>query len=1205
MRNLKKFLALVLATLMMVSAAAVVSADFTDVPADNRYAAAINDLAVKGIVRGTDTTETTFNPTADVTRTQMAIMLARTLSGDTENDARWTKGIVPYTDVTEYAGAIEYVQVKGLINGWTDINGKLVFGPKDNVTYVQALKMAIGALGYTEELTWPWGYYNKAVELGLTANMDVTELDAELNRAETAQIIYNVLYAEPAEGGLTIAEANFGIATANNTSLFVITATPNQYYAKDADGDNYNANASDVDGDYVGIQALVNGVPDGNMIYVPVEALGIAVADVENYFNYAVELVNYDAKTGDFDDAILGEAPAVVDHTKVTVTGGDKKIKIDIDNKATTYTTVNSITGATLNNEIVVYNGSISEDVAQMLVMDEDGYVYKEGYLPVGKLLYTSANGTRYFHKYGNETEVISESEALTLWGVNVLDEAGAYVQYATLQAAAMKNKAYQLSLFDDDRDGLYERAVYTPIYMGVYYTYKAKVGTADTVCDGLIKGIVGDTKAADVKYSNADAKVTGAISVFTYNEQLNTVNVIDILEVQTGTIDKINGTGFKDTDNNKNTVKFTVDGTVYTLAYNSFPGGKSITDAQLGAQVLEVERYSDYTVEDLGDEAFLEIESDKSTFVNYIDTDWVDTTIAFVAYNDYILMFDEASFNNVYNFALVDDWSDFDLGEIYMDLWIAGEIEEEATVTVLNGKELADLSTAKFSLLLSRDELFWPGNIYTMDVEEGNYLLNDRVELDKLANGRDDDGRLGYDDEFELYNVKYANDSYAADSANVTTGMVEFVNGNTTTNDRDQQLRTTSDTIFYFITNIFEKDANGVEQRNEAYKLDEYEREVKVWTGDIADDLYIEFDEFTEIWTDSIGVGEDRASVVFVFNPKATNFFASEITFVLGSFSNRYAFDVDDAEDFGLSENYEGKTIYAYPGTYIDALTGEKIASTIYSLAKIPNNAGNAVSFINEDNMLCDRNGNLVKNFDDATAIIKREEINTSVDTLFGANAETYMVYAEAERDYAKYGITNLSGDTTSSADGKWGVPNYAEIEESAAMLVDDGRKLYHYDESTGDYIETGWDGTNWTDSKVATHVDVINYYDWYYAKETKFDNGELPNVPKYIYEVPLVEDTEIIDMDSRNDEIVYLNVKVDGNFIPVIDRDNADDVEVVVYTWGNANGVTGADAYKILKTAPMVWFMVDEAEDGSISFDSAMADGVLEFYVLYENVK
>ena len=47
MRNLKKFLALVLAMIMVVSAAAVVSADFTDVPADNRYAAAINDLAVK------------------------------------------------------------------------------------------------------------------------------------------------------------------------------------------------------------------------------------------------------------------------------------------------------------------------------------------------------------------------------------------------------------------------------------------------------------------------------------------------------------------------------------------------------------------------------------------------------------------------------------------------------------------------------------------------------------------------------------------------------------------------------------------------------------------------------------------------------------------------------------------------------------------------------------------------------------------------------------------------------------------------------------------------------------------------------------------------------------------------------------------------------------------------------------------------------
>ena len=44
MRNVKKFLALVLAMLMVVSAAATVSA-FDDVAADHQYVEAINDLS--------------------------------------------------------------------------------------------------------------------------------------------------------------------------------------------------------------------------------------------------------------------------------------------------------------------------------------------------------------------------------------------------------------------------------------------------------------------------------------------------------------------------------------------------------------------------------------------------------------------------------------------------------------------------------------------------------------------------------------------------------------------------------------------------------------------------------------------------------------------------------------------------------------------------------------------------------------------------------------------------------------------------------------------------------------------------------------------------------------------------------------------------------------------------------------------------------
>ena len=1143
MRNLKKFLALVLATLMMVSAAAVVSADFTDVAADNRYAAAINDLAVKGIVQGT--TETTFAPTADVTRTQMAIFLARTLSGETENNARWEKGIVPYTDVTEWSGAIEYVQVKGLINGWTDINGKLVFGPKDNVTYVQALKMAIGALGYTEELAWPWGYYNKAVELGLTYNMDVSDLNAELNRAEAAQIIYNVLYAEPANGGLTLAEANFGIQTANDSTLFVVTATPKQFYAKDADGVKYDANSSEVTGNYIGLQKLVNGIPSGNIIYVENEALGIADADVEDYFNRAIELINYNEETGEFYDVVLGDAPVVLNQAKAP--GKDKKVTID----NVKYTPVDVLTGATLFNEMIIYNGAVAEESAMMLIVDEDGMVYNKAGTRVGRYVYTSSTGTKYYHDEANQ-KVISEAKALADWGVPVIDEAGSFARLQTIYGDAinanMKDKAYQLALYDDDRDGLYERAVYTPVYMGVYYTYKYADGSNERIGDGLLhENFGGNTQAGGVTYTDAAAKQNGAISVYTYNKQLNKVTVLDVLDVQYGEINRINATGI-----GSNSLKVTIDGTVYTVAYN-FAADKRITDSALGAKVVKYDKWdSNWTVEDLGEEAFLEIYDNKTAdFENgIIDRFNVNDKVAFVAYNGYILMMDEATSLNGVKFAVVEDWSDFDLGEIYMDLWIAGEIEEDATVTTLNGKDLEDLSTTKFSLLLSKDELFWPGNVYTLGEEDGTYQLDELVEFDMLADDDTEaDGRKGYNKEYKLYNAKFADDVYATiNNGKITTangevdeadytGTLTFDNGSTS-GERAQRLRTNDNTVFYFVTYDYPVDNNGNAIRT-AKEIDEYDRYVEVFTGDVADDVEIVFDNKTQIWADSIGYGEDRASVVFVINPVSNTFFADKLTFVIGNFAGRHAVEADDASDFGLPAKYDDTTIYSYSGTYIDPLTGEKVASVVYSVEKLTT-TGHAAAYINEDNVICKANGTI------------GDESST---TAKGAMEEMY--YVSSDRDYAKYGITDENGEAT-TVNNKWGPANK------------DGK---------------------------------VDWYDWYYAANTRgwapaaaAGNGPFAEVPRDLYDVELT--TNYVDIKFDDDYLTYLAIYVgDTTKFGTAEEREEDwisfngNYDIVVYEWASTTAITGEEAYEILENCPKIWFLKDTK--------AATKDGVMEFYV------
>ncbi|MBQ2765447.1 MAG: S-layer homology domain-containing protein, partial [Clostridia bacterium] len=208
MRNLKKFFALVLAMLMIVSATAIVSADFADVAADNIYAKAINDLADKKITVGGDSG---FNPDGMVTRWQMALFVARAMTGEVDN-AVWANGINIFDDVNDghYKGAISHAYLNNVILGVGDNK----FNPDGNITYGAALKMAVCALGYEvkyDATNWALAFYGKAQELGLTAGVAVYDLDKELTRAETAQIIYNMIYAAPAaKDAKTFAAANFG-----------------------------------------------------------------------------------------------------------------------------------------------------------------------------------------------------------------------------------------------------------------------------------------------------------------------------------------------------------------------------------------------------------------------------------------------------------------------------------------------------------------------------------------------------------------------------------------------------------------------------------------------------------------------------------------------------------------------------------------------------------------------------------------------------------------------------------------------------------------------------------------------------------------------------------------------------------------------------------------------------------------------------------
>ena len=190
MRNMKKFLALVLAMLMVFSMAVITTsaadeADYTDA------ALQLNALKVmQGDLEGNLMLD------ADVTRYQTALFFVRALTGKTGTDI-WNaeKTSANFADVQEYGTAIDYAYGVGVVRG----RGNGVFGFNDKILYKDMIVMAIRALGYeTADMSYPYGHILAADKLNLLEGIDNVNYDAALNRGETAQLIWNMLGTEVA-----------------------------------------------------------------------------------------------------------------------------------------------------------------------------------------------------------------------------------------------------------------------------------------------------------------------------------------------------------------------------------------------------------------------------------------------------------------------------------------------------------------------------------------------------------------------------------------------------------------------------------------------------------------------------------------------------------------------------------------------------------------------------------------------------------------------------------------------------------------------------------------------------------------------------------------------------------------------------------------------------------------------------------------------
>ncbi len=200
MRNLKKFLALVLSLVMAAGAVSTfaTAAKFTDVSAsDETLTKAVDLLSSVGITTGT--TETTFGTSENVTRQQMATFIYRlmkagkTVEGGTNSTT--------FTDLDDpfYYFMISWANDMGIIKGRSATS----FDPKGKIILQDAYVMIVRALGYEakEALEYPFGYIAIAEEIGLDDGLPSSvTYDKALTRGNVAILLYNAFYADMATG---------------------------------------------------------------------------------------------------------------------------------------------------------------------------------------------------------------------------------------------------------------------------------------------------------------------------------------------------------------------------------------------------------------------------------------------------------------------------------------------------------------------------------------------------------------------------------------------------------------------------------------------------------------------------------------------------------------------------------------------------------------------------------------------------------------------------------------------------------------------------------------------------------------------------------------------------------------------------------------------------------------------------------------------
>ena len=202
MRNLKKFLALILAmvmafSLMVTANAAHVGTQYSDeADVTPAFSEAVEVLTGMGVFQGDSGS---FRPASNITRAEVAAIIYRLATGDTGTDKMdlYTTRH-PFTDVRSdawYAGYVGYLYNAKIIKGTT----ATTFNPAGSVTGYEVLAMILRAVGYdkNDEFTggtWTVEVASTATKLGILEDIDSTHYGDTLHLASRRDVVASMLF---------------------------------------------------------------------------------------------------------------------------------------------------------------------------------------------------------------------------------------------------------------------------------------------------------------------------------------------------------------------------------------------------------------------------------------------------------------------------------------------------------------------------------------------------------------------------------------------------------------------------------------------------------------------------------------------------------------------------------------------------------------------------------------------------------------------------------------------------------------------------------------------------------------------------------------------------------------------------------------------------------------------------------------------------